>query len=77
MADFERYYFALNANDEPIALYRMVSNDVAFAEELWQDGEWLPVSDLSEALIEGNTQYEQIAADVAKKFIGKDAEASN
>lgn len=69
MDEFERYFFALDAEDKPLAVYRLVNNSLVFAEEVWSNGEWQPTSSLSEALVEGSTQYQEVPLEQAQQFI--------
>lgn len=76
MEEFERYFFALDKDDKPIAVYRLVNNSVAFAEEVWQNNEWQPTTSLTEALIEGSTQYVEVPLETAQQFIAANGNSS-
>jgi hypothetical protein len=71
MNDFERYFFSLDKDDKPLAVYRIVNNSLIFAEEVWvaKDGAWKTTDVLSEALIEGSTRFQEVLADQAMQFI--------
>lgn len=76
MDEFERYFVSLDKDDKPLAVYRLVSNSIAFAEEVWQ-GEWKPTDVLTEALIEGSTRYEEVPLEQAMQLIAANGSSSN
>jgi hypothetical protein len=71
MNDFERYFYSLDKNDKPLAVYRIVNNSLIFAEEVWvaQDAAWKTTDVLSEALVEGSTRFEEVTPEQAMQFI--------
>jgi len=64
-----RYFFRMGQDNQPLTLFRLLNDDGVrtLVEHQWL-GDWLETNRLSEALVTGDVNFDEVSEQVAAEF---------